>query len=182
MNPRTFDPGPLAEVELSASGDRWTLVFVRHLRHSPDKVWLALTDPAQLRQWSPFTADRDLGAAGEATLTMIDGDQAQDLAAAVRRAEALTLLEYTWGNDVLRWELAAAESGTRLTLRHTVEDLYFVAGAAAGWHLCLVVAEHLLDGDRIDPIRGEDAQHYGWAELHAAYAETLGISAAVSGD
>jgi uncharacterized protein YndB with AHSA1/START domain len=182
MNPSTFDLGPLAEVELSAHGDRWTLVFVRHLRHSPEVVWSALTDPAQLAEWSPFTADRDLGTTGQATLTIIDGDQPQDLTASVRRAEAPTLLEYTWGDDVLRWELAATEFGTRLTLRHTVEDRNFVAKAAAGWHLCLVVAEHLLDGERISPIRGEDAMHYGWAELHAAYAEKLGISAGVGGD
>ena len=42
-------------------GEKWTLVLVRELRHPPKKVWQALTDPAQLREWAPFDADRSLG-------------------------------------------------------------------------------------------------------------------------
>jgi hypothetical protein len=50
-----------------------------------------------------------------------------------------------------------------------------VPKVAAGWHICLVVAEHLLDGRPIGPIRGADARNYGWDELHRAYAERLAI-------
>jgi hypothetical protein len=46
---------------------------------------------------------------------------------------------------------------------------------AAGWHLCLDVAEHLLDGQPIGPIRGQDALNYGWDELNDGYAKKLGI-------
>jgi hypothetical protein len=53
-----------------------------------------------------------------------------------------------------------------------------LATAAAGWHLCLRVAEHLLDGDPIPPIRGSQALEYGWQELHDAYAARLGVSEA----
>jgi uncharacterized protein YndB with AHSA1/START domain len=176
MNRGSFDPGPLAEVDYHAGdGDRWTLIFVRELRHSPQTVWAALTEPAQLREWAPYTADRDLGTTGEATLTMIDGEEAVELAATVLRAERPSLLEYSWGGDLLRWELAATAVGTRLTLRHTLEDRAWVPKVAAGWHLCLVVAEHLLDGEPIGPIRGEDARDYGWDELRDRYAGKLGI-------
>lgn len=181
MNRTTFEPSSLADVECRADGDRWTLVFVRVLRRAPEKVWAALTDPAQLREWSPYTADRDLGSVGEATLTMIDGDVSEDLPASVTRAEPPRLLEYTWGTDLLRWELAAFDSGTRLTLRHTVADKAWVPKVAAGWHLCLDVAEHLLDGRPIGPIRGEDARYYGWEDLHDAYAEKLAIAGTGSG-
>jgi uncharacterized protein YndB with AHSA1/START domain len=176
MNRTTFQPSPLAQVEGRAEEGRWTLVMVRLLRHSPDKVWAALTDPAQLREWSPYTADRDLSSVGDATLTMIDGDASEDLAASVTRAERPRRLEYTWGTDLLRWELAAIDSGTRLTLRHTVSNQDWLPKAAAGWHLCLDVAEHLLDGQPIGPIRGQDAMNYGWEELHDAYAEKLAIA------
>lgn len=176
MNPPPFEPGPLAAVDGHAGDDRWTLVFIRDLPHPPEKVWAALTEPAQLRQWSPYTADRDLGSVGEATLTMLDGDTAVDLPTAlVSRAEPPTLLEYTCGPDVLRWELAAVDAGTRLTLRHTVSDRESLPKVAAGWHLCLVVAEHLLDGQPIGPIRGADARNFGWEELHDAYAEKLAV-------
>jgi uncharacterized protein YndB with AHSA1/START domain len=175
MKRSTFDPGPLAQVDSQPSGDHWTLVFVRDLRHAPEKVWAALTEPQELREWAPYTADRNLGNVGEATLTMIDGEQREDLAASVRRAEPPNLLEYTWGTGLLRWELAATDTGTRLTLRHTVEGRDWIPKVAAGWHLCLVVAERLLDGEPIGPIRGEDARNYGWDELHDAYAEKLAI-------
>jgi uncharacterized protein YndB with AHSA1/START domain len=77
-------------------GDRWTLVFVRVLPHMPGKVWAALTDPVQLRAWAPFTADRDLGHVGDATLTMIDGDVSENSPASVTRTDRPSLLEYTW--------------------------------------------------------------------------------------
>lgn len=175
MDRSTFQPSPPTDVDCVADGDRWTLVFVRDLRHAPEKVWAALTEPGQLAEWAPYISDRDLGSPGDATLTMIDGDVAQPMAVSVRRAERPTLLEYTWGTDLLRWELAGTDSGTRLTLRHTVADQDFVPKVAAGWHICLDVAEHLLDGQPIGPIRGAEARDYGWEALNAAYAEKLGI-------
>jgi hypothetical protein len=126
-------------------------------------------------KWAPYTADRDLGSTGAATLTMIDSESPRDLTARVTRANRPNLLEYTWGVDVLRWELTGTERGTQLTLRHTVNDQDWVPKVAAGWHLCLLVAEHLLDGQPIPPIRGEDALNYGWEELSETYAEKLGI-------
>jgi uncharacterized protein YndB with AHSA1/START domain len=173
MEHNTFDVGPLADVTASEDDGRWTLVFVRELRHRPEKVWAALTDPAQLAKWAPFSPDRDLGHTGEATLTMLGGGTAQDLPASVTRADAPTWLEYTWGDDRLRWELEAIDSGTRLTLHHTVQGPDFLSKVAAGWHLCLVVAERLLDGDEIGPIVGEDARNYGWDRLNESYAEQL---------
>jgi uncharacterized protein YndB with AHSA1/START domain len=175
MDPKDFVAGPLADVELVSDGDRPTLVFVRNLRHAPDQVWTALTDPDQLRQWAPYTADRDLGRTGPATLTMLGGDTSTELPGSVTRAEPPRVLEYTWGTDLLHWQLDASGSGTRLTLRHTVQALDWVPKVAAGWHLCLVVADHLLDGEPIGPIVGPDAMRYGWQDLHDAYAEQLGI-------
>jgi len=170
MQDGTFDPGELAPVDVSPSQDRWTLVFVKDLRHPPEKVWAALTEPAQLSGWAPYTADRD---PGDATLTMIDGYRSADLPVSVTRADRPVLLEHTWGGDVLRWELAASGTGTRLTLRHTLDDRASAPKMAAGWHLCLLVAEHLLDGRPIPPIRGAEANNFGWDELHDRYAEKL---------
>jgi hypothetical protein len=106
---------------------------------------------------------------------MIDGDTAEDIPVTVRHAQAPTLLEYSWGTDLLRWELAATGTGTRLTLSHTVEDPDWLSKVAAGWHICLDVAERLLDGAPIAPIRGEAAREHGWDELSQAYAGKLSI-------
>ena len=174
MSRTTFQPSPLADVACRTEGDRWTLVFVRVLPHMPGKVWAALTDPVQLRAWAPFTADRDLGRVGDPTLTMIGGDVSEHSPASVTRTDRPSLQEYRWGTDIVRWTLVPLGSGTRLTLEHTVGDQEWVPKVAAGWHLCLDVAERLLDGQPVEPIRGDDARNYGWERLHDAYAERLG--------
>ena len=154
----------------------WVLVVARDLRHPPAAVWAALTEPDQLVAWARFTAGRDLGATVEATLTMIDGVDGDrvDLAVTVTRADPPTLLEYTWGPDELRWELAATGGGTRLTLRHRVGSRDDLARAAAGWHLCFDVRDHLLAGDPVPPVRGQAALEHGWTALHDRYAGQLG--------
>lgn len=180
MTTNGFDPGPLGDATATpADGKRWTLVFVRELRHPPEKVWAALTDPDQLDRWAPFRSDRNLGDLGTATLMMIDGDNAEPLQATVHRAEPPNLLEYNWGPDLLRWELRPTDppGGTRLSLTHTVADHTWLAKVAAGWHLCLEVAARLLDGHPVGVIRGRDAMNYGWLDLHDAYAAKLGLPA-----
>jgi uncharacterized protein YndB with AHSA1/START domain len=117
-----YVPTELAEVHaVAAEGDTWTLVFVRNLDHAPAVVWAALTEPAQLDEWAPFRADRNLAETGPATLTMVDGADAVPLGATVIRADEPTHLEYRWGDDVLRWELAATDVGTRLTFPYPAE-------------------------------------------------------------
>ena len=59
-----YTPGPASGAQVQKDGEKWTLVLVRELRHSPEKVWQALTDPAQLREWAPFDADGSLGTVG----------------------------------------------------------------------------------------------------------------------
>jgi len=166
----TFDPGPLADARVVPAGDAWTLIFLRDLRHPPAVVWQALTDPAELDQWAPFSAERNLATPGETKLTMVDGDTRMPLAATVRQAVKPSLLEYTWGDDVLRWELEPTADGTRLTLRHTLAKPGMDAMVAAGWHLCVAVLARLLAGDPVGVIRGREAMNHGWERLRDAYA------------
>jgi uncharacterized protein YndB with AHSA1/START domain len=173
VNARPTAPG---QSEGQTESDAWTLVFVRILDHAPPVVWAALTEPAQLDEWAPFRADRDLDATGPATLTMIDGATEVPLATTVIRADEPTLLEYTWGDDVLQWELSATDGGTRLTLRHTTATGSGVPMVAAGWHMCLDVMSLSLDGHPIGAIRGGEALDFGWQKLHDAYAEKLGMT------
>jgi uncharacterized protein YndB with AHSA1/START domain len=172
-----YVPTDLAEAHAAAAeGDAWTLVFVRNLDHPPAVVWAALTEPAQLDEWAPFRADRNLAETGPATLTMIDVADEVPLGASVIRVDEPTLLEYAWGDDVLKWELAATAVGTRLTLRHTTTERSSVPMVAAGWHLCLDVMALSLGGQPIGAIRGHEALDFGWQQLHDAYAARLGVS------
>ena len=170
-----YRPGGLGEARVETAGDRHTLVFVRELRHAPERVWRALTAPAELSAWAPFDVDRDLSTTGLATLIMVGGAERLVSPCAVRIARPPRLLEYTWETDVLRWELEPSPTGTRLTLRHTLGDRSFVPKIAAGWHLCLDVAERALDGAPVGRIVAKDALEFGWERLNDEYAKRFGI-------
>jgi len=170
-----FDAGPPMAAAWHVDGGQSTLTLARDLRHRPEAVWVALTDPNQLRQWAPFTADRDLATTASAVLRAADEIHAQDLPATVVRVTPPTLLEYTWGADRLTWALIPNRAGTRLTLRHTAEKAEWLPSIAAGWHLCLSAADRLLDGRPIGPIVGRKSKPHGWGRLHDAYATALGI-------
>lgn len=173
----------LADLDVHRNANRWVLRFTRELRHPPNAVWVVLTDPAQLSKWAPFDADRNLGATGSATLTMADAGGKmtdQQLPASIRRAEHPDVLEYTWGDDVLQWQLEAVGSGqrTRLTLSHTLDDRDSVPKVAAGWHVCLDVAERLLDGKPTGRVVADDAKQHGWEELRESYDAELRAASA----
>jgi len=174
MERADYKPGELADAAAERGGDdRWTLVFIRDFRHPREKVWGALVEPGQQREWAPFVSDRELVGVGAATFTMM-GEEPEGSPGAVLRAEPPALLIYDWGGDVLRWELEPAGEGTRLTLRHTVGDSDWLPMVAAGWHICLDVADLLLDGRPIGPIIADEAKAFGWDELRDGYAERLG--------
>src|SRR5881397_4114499 len=97
-----YAPGPAGGAQVRKDGEKWTLVLVRELRHSPEKVWQALTDPAQLREWAPYDANRSLAAVGPVKLSTVGTPQVSETT--VKRAEASRLLEFSWGGN-LRWEL-----------------------------------------------------------------------------
>ncbi|HVV48944.1 MAG TPA: SRPBCC domain-containing protein [Polyangia bacterium] len=168
-------PGPAAGAEIRKDGDTWTLVLVRELRHPPAVVWEALTDPAQLAAWAPFDANRNLGAAGPVKLTTVGAPRPQVSDCTVKRAEPPTLLEYSWGDGDLRWQLEARGDGTRLTLWHNINRAWIAAGAA-GWHICVDVLDRLLAGAPIGRLVGPAAMTFGgWQRLAAEYGRQLGV-------
>ena len=170
-----YAPGPAAGAEIRKTGESWTLVLVRELRHPPEKVWRALTDPVHLREWAPFDADRSLAAAGPVKLSTVGAPTPMVSESTVKRADAPRLLEYTWGDRELRWELEPLGGGTRLTLWHNIDRDYIAMGAA-GWHICFDVLERLLAGEPIGRIVGVEVMKFGgWQRLNAEYAKQFGI-------
>ena len=166
-----YTPGPALGAQVRKDGQKWTLILVRELRHSPEKVWQALTDPAHLREWAPFVAGGSLGMVGTVKLTWVGAPA--PLETRVTRADAPTVLEY----DDTRWELEAFDGGTRLTLWHSI-DRRFISMGAAGWHIAFDVLDRLLSGTPIGPIVGGEAIKFsGWQRLNAEYAKQFGIEA-----
>lgn len=171
-----YTPGPASGAQVRKEGQNWTLVLVRELRHRPEKVWQALTDPAQLREWAPFDADASLGTAGAAVkLTTVGAPKLNVTDTTVTRADAPKLLVYNWGGNEMRWELEALGGGTRLTLWTSIPRS-FISMGAAGWHVCFDVLDHLLGETPIGRIVGPDAMKFsGWQRLNAEYAMQFGI-------
>ncbi len=160
-----YTPGPAGGAQIEKNGEKWTLILVRELRHAPEKVWQALTDPAHLREWAPFDADGSLGTVGNTVnLTWVGTGRPQ--VTTVGRADATKVLEYS---DI-RWELEALGGGTRLTLWHNI-DRRFISWGAAGWHIGFDVLDHLLAGTPIGRSAGPEAMKFdGWQRLNTEYA------------
>jgi uncharacterized protein YndB with AHSA1/START domain len=171
-----YAPGPATGAHVRKEGEKWTLVLVRELRHPPEKVWLALTDPAQLREWAPFDVDGSLGAVGHVRLTTVGTPRPQVSETRVTRADAPRLLEYNWGDKDLRWELEAFGGGTRLTLWHNI-DRGFISMGAAGWHICFDVLDRLLGATPLGRIVAGEAMKFEWQRLNREYATQFGIEA-----
>jgi uncharacterized protein YndB with AHSA1/START domain len=181
-----YTPGPASGARIQKDRgkngeEKWTLILVRELRHSREKVWQALTDPAHLREWAPFDADGNLGMAGATVkLTTVGAPVPRVTETTVTRADAPDVLEYKWGGFDMRWELEALQledlgGGTRLTLWTNIGHR-FIAMGAAGWHICFDVLNRLLSGTPIGRIAGPKAMTFnGWKRLHADYAKQFGI-------
>ena len=171
MNDREqYTPGPASGAEVRKDGEKWTLILVRELRHAPEKVWQALTDPAHLREWAPFDVDGSLGAVGT-TVNLTWAGTSSTMPTTVTRADAPRVLEY----DDIRWELEASGGGTRLTLWTRI-DRRFISMGAAGWHIAFDVLDRLLSGTPIGRIAGGEAMKFaGWQRLNAEYAKQFGI-------
>ena len=176
-----YMPGPASGARVQKDRgqngeEKWTLILVRELRHSPEKVWQALTDPAHLREWAPFDADANLGAVGATVkLTTVAAPTPRVTEARVTRADAPNALEYNWGDFDMRWELEAFGDGTRMTLWTNIGHR-FIAMGAAGWHICFDVLDHLLSGTPMGRSVGPAAMKFGWQRLNAEYAKQFGIT------
>ena len=177
VNLEQYTPGPAHGAQMQKKeGENWTLILVRELRHAPEKVWQALTDPAHLREWAPFDADGNLGTVGNTVkLTTVGAPAPLITETTVTRADAPRSLEYTWGGNEMRWELEPLGGGTRLTLWTSI-NRHFIAMGAAGWHICFDVLDRLLAGQPMGrPVGAEVRKFSGFQRLHAEYAKLFGI-------
>jgi len=172
-----YTPGPAYGAQMKKKeGPNWSLILVRELRHSPEKVWEALTDPVHLREWAPFDADGNLGTIGnKVKLTTVGAPSPHITETTVTRADAPKALEYTWGGNEMKWELEPVGGGTRLTLWTSI-NRHFIAMGAAGWHICFDLMDHLIAGQPIGRKVGAEARNDpGFRRLHAESAKLFGV-------
>ncbi|HZD80079.1 MAG TPA: SRPBCC family protein [Actinomycetota bacterium] len=162
---------------LEPAGDRWRITYERRLAHPPEKVWRALTEAEHLAAWFPSTIEGDWEV-GAPLRFVFPFEEAPVLEGTVLAYEPPRLLELTWGEDHLRFELTPEGGGCHLRFAVTIVELGKGARDGAGWHACLDALARHLDGDAPAAVR---AAREGWKEVHPAYVKSFGPEASVIG-
>jgi uncharacterized protein YndB with AHSA1/START domain len=118
--------------------------FVRTYPHPVERVWRAVSDPAELVRWFPSEVAIEPREGGAVRFS---GDpHLDDGAGVVLVWDPPTRLAFTWGSDELHLTLEPAGTGCRLTLVNVLDDRSAAARNASGWYVCLAELVKLLDG------------------------------------
>jgi uncharacterized protein YndB with AHSA1/START domain len=166
----TQDKHPEADGVLeTVAGDHAVLRFSRRIACPVERVWAALTDPAELTGWWG-QADVDLVEGGKFVLRWLNTDDCGNRAemhATITRLEPPRLLETTGDlHGVLRWELRPDGDGTLLAFSSTLElPAEFRTRVLAGWHWHLDALAAFLGGTPADLVNVT-----GWDQIHQRYA------------
>ena len=157
---------------LDTIGGKTVLRFERRLAHAPEKVFRAISEPAELAHWFPARMEAELRA-GAPIRFAFDEHDVEAPGGEILEVDPPKLLVYTWGDDVLRWEIVPEGDGCRLFFSQTIAEDGLSGGRpgaarnAAGWDVCLAHLSALLDGEELD---GPD-----WFPLFEGYVERFGL-------
>jgi uncharacterized protein YndB with AHSA1/START domain len=158
---------------LDTIGGKTVLRFERRLAHPPRKVFRAISDPAEMRHWFPARVDTELRAGAPIRFTFEEDFDFDAPDGEVLEVDPPKLFVFTWGDDVLRWEVVPDGDGSRLFFSQTIAGGGISGGRAgsarnaAGWDVCLAALAAQLDG--------KPAPEIPWFPLFEAYIERFGL-------
>ncbi len=130
----TVEPGPVLRLE-------------RRYAHAVERVWRALTDPAEQQAWFP------------------SGEGLEAL-----EHEPPRLLVARWYGDTLRFALRPDGEGCVLEFTHALGDPGAAAMNAAGWERCFARVDALLAGTPMSAAAAQEA----WPAAHERYVAEHG--------
>ncbi|WP_453993727.1 SRPBCC family protein [Bacillus nitroreducens] len=139
--------------------------FERHYPHSVGAVWDMLTVNDQLQTWfSELTVD-NLRKGGRILYDMGNGNFEEMM---ITDLSDHSVLEFTWGDDRVRFELTPEQDGCKLLLNETITRITgHTPRDLAGWHVCLDVIGVLLSGKQV-----ENRKHL-WEPIYEKYVEAI---------
>jgi uncharacterized protein YndB with AHSA1/START domain len=152
--------------DLQTIDGRPALRFERHLDHPVERVWRAVSEPAEVRRWMPAAADwtLTLGAVFE-----LGGRKGQ-----ITELDPPHVIGWTCGADRFRFTLQAEGDGCALVFTHVFDDLAPAAQTAAGWECYLDRLDAQLAGRDLS----EELAHQPVGERHERYAARFGLDPA----
>ena len=137
--------------ELLAKIEKVKRFYVAHfelpINASIEQVWAMLTENENLKNWFPELSVEELQKGSHILFDMGNGHFEKFKILDLKMNSAL---EFTWGEDIVRFELYPEADGCTLVLNekikritnHTPRDL-------AGWHVCLDVVKALVEGTEV---------------------------------
>ena len=158
---------------------RDALRFERRFRQPIERVWRAISAPEEMGAWFPSDvvgkrtvgaellfedeAQRDAArAAGEPTRD--DGPMFHGRVVAYDPPQVFS---FTWGGELLRFELRPEGDGTLLVFTQVLSHPAVAARNGAGWHACLDALRVVLDGP-------DDADEPDWRRVYDRYVTEIG--------
>ncbi len=141
---------------------RAALRFERRLPHSVERVWRAVSEPAELALWFVATPSWT-PARGETFASFGEHGEVTELDPPRR-------LAWTWGVERFSFDLHPDADGCRLVFVHVLGDRAHGAQHAAGWEAYLGRLDALLAGTSLS----EEAAHACAGEVHEGYAARFG--------
>lgn len=171
----TSNAGPTASARATKDmvGGRPVLRFERRLRHAPEKVWRAVTEPDELAHWFPAKVETELVVGAAMRFVMEEPDLGVDNGE-ILELDPPKVFVFRWDTDLFRIEIVPDGDGSMLHFSHTMGggglwgDEKYAAQHAAGWELCLDAMAARLDGSEPPPDR--------WFELNEMYVEEWGLA------
>jgi uncharacterized protein YndB with AHSA1/START domain len=154
----------IADLKQTPTGN--TARFERHWKYSVEEVWSFLTENEKLAKWFSELEVTDLREGGSIKFNMPDGTF---LTLQILDVVPYSVLEYTWAEDRVRFELYPESDGCRLLLIETIHSITsHTPKDLAGWHVCLNVIEALLDGRTLE---SREAEWEIWYEQYQKHVD-----------
>ncbi|WP_394616686.1 SRPBCC domain-containing protein [Lentzea sp. JNUCC 0626] len=138
------------DAELQMIEGKPVLRFERALRHSPEKVWRVVTEPAEMKHWFPAEVEIDGRTLRftfpDAAPVDADGGEGELL-----ESDPPKVFAFRWANDVLRFEILPRDEGCLLVFTAVVSSRLSVGRDVPGWITCLNALVAHADGTKFEP-------------------------------
>lgn len=153
----------MSDGTLETVDGRPALRFERLLSYPVERVWRAVSVPAELEQWFPAAAQWTPAVGETIELGGMTGE--------VTEVEPPHRLAWTFAGDLYAFDLTEHDQGRRLVFVHVFDDRSAAARTAAGWDAYLSRLTPHLAGEHLS----EEESHQAWDKVRERYAERFDI-------